>query len=95
MKSMLESVGSIARKVGRNMAELAGNHQVIAITHLPQIASLAHAHYVVEKQVSQGRTTTQIRRLEREESLEQVAMLITGEEVTDAMRQSARELMNH
>ncbi len=87
--------GSIARKVGRSMAELAENHQVIAITHLPQIASLAHAHYVVEKQVSQGRTTTQIRRLKREESLEQVAMLITGEEVTDAMRQSARELMNH
>ena len=82
--------GSIARKVGKSMAELARNHQVIAITHLPQIAALAHAHYVVEKRVSEGRTITRIRRLDSEESLEQVAMLITGAEVTDAMRQSAR-----
>jgi len=81
--------------VGRSMAELARNHQVIAITHLPQIAALAHAHYVVEKRVSEGRTITQIRRLGSEESLEQVAMLITGSEVTDAMRQSARELMKN
>lgn len=87
--------GSIARKVGRSMAELARNHQVIAITHLPQIAALAHAHYVVEKRVLEGRTITQIRRLDSEESLEQVAMLITGAEVTDAMRQSARELMKN
>lgn len=87
--------GSIARKVGRSMAELARNHQVIAITHLPQIAALARAHYVVEKRVSEGRTITQIRRLDGEESLEQVAMLITGAEVTDAMRQSARELMKN
>lgn len=85
--------GSIARKVGRSMAELAGEHQIIAITHLPQIAALANAHYVVEKRISGGRTTTQIRRLDVDESLEQVAMLITGVEVTDAMRQSAKELM--
>ncbi len=87
--------GSIARKVGRSMAELARNHQIIAITHLPQIAALAHTHYVVEKRVSEGRTITEIRQLDSEESLEQVAMLITGAEVTDAMRQSARELMKN
>ncbi len=86
--------GSIARKVGNRMADLAQSHQIIAITHLPQIAALANAHYVVEKRVSDGRTTTQIRQLRDEEPLEQVAMLITGAEVTDAMRQSARELMN-
>lgn len=86
--------GSIARKVGESMANLARYHQIISITHLPQIAALAHAHYVVEKQVSDGRTITQIRRLKEEEALEQVAKLITGAEVTDAMRQSARELMN-
>ena len=89
--------GVIARKVGESMAELARHHQIVVITHLPQIAALAHAHYVVEKCTSDGRTTTQIRRLRDEESLEQIAMLITGAEVTDAMRQSARELMkvNH
>ena len=89
--------GAIARKVGVSMADLASSHQIIAITHLPQIAALAHAHYAVEKCVSDGRTATQIRKLGEEESLEQVAKLITGAEVTDAMRQSARELMetNH
>ena len=85
--------GSIARKVGKSMADLARHHQIIAITHLPQIAALAQAHYVVEKPVVKGRSTTQIRRLGHEESLEHVAMLITGAKVTDAMRQSARELM--
>ena len=85
--------GSIARKVGKSMADLARHHQIIAITHLPQIAALAQAHYAVEKSVVKGRATTQIRRLGREESLEHVAMLITGAEVTDAMRQSAKELM--
>ncbi len=86
--------GSIARKVGESMADLARHHQIIAITHLPQIAALAKAHYVVEKPVVKGRATTQIRRLGPEESLEHVAMLITGAEVTDAMRQSAKELMD-
>ena len=86
--------GSIARKVGNSMADLARHHQIIAITHLPQIAALAQAHYVVEKRVVEGRAATQIRRLGHEESLEHVAMLITGEEVTDAMRQSAKELMD-
>ena len=85
--------GSIARKVGKSMADLARHHQIIAITHLPQIAALAQAHYVVEKPVVKGRSTTQIRHLGHEESLEHVAMLITGAEVTDAMRQSAKELM--
>ena len=85
--------GSIARKVGKSMADLARHHQIIAITHLPQIAALAQAHYAVEKRVVKGRAATQIRRLENEECLEHVAMLITGAEVTDAMRQSAKELM--
>ena len=86
--------GSIARKVGNSMADLARHHQIIAITHLPQIAALAQAHFVVEKRVVKGRAATQIRRLGHEESLEHVAMLITGAEVTDAMRQSAKELMD-
>jgi len=85
--------GSIARKVGRCMADLALHHQIITITHLPQIAALAHAHFVVVKQVSDGRTTTKIQQLSEEESIEQVAQLITGADVTDSMRQSARELM--
>ncbi|MCY4001062.1 MAG: DNA repair protein RecN [Bacteroidetes bacterium] len=86
--------GSIARKVGKCMADLALHHQIITITHLPQIAALAHTHFVVVKQVSDGRTTTMIQKLSKEDSIEQVAQLITGAEVTDSMRQSARELMD-
>jgi len=85
--------GAIARKVGSCMADLANHHQIITITHLPQIAALAHAHYIVEKQVSDGRTKTHIRQLSNDESVEYIAKLITGGEITDAMRESARELM--
>ena len=85
--------GSIARKAGQRMADLARYHQIIAITHLPQIASLGQAHYTVEKQIDKERTVSRIRRLNDDERLEYVARLLTGTEVTEAMRASARELM--
>ena len=85
--------GSIARKVGKSMAELGRYHQIIAITHLPQIAALGQVHFTVEKHVKGGRATTHIRRLAAEERAEHVARLFSGLEVTDAMRASARELM--
>jgi len=85
--------GSIARKVGESMASLGRHHQIIAITHLPQIAALGQTHFTVEKQVVAGRARTHIRRLADEERVEHVARLFSGAEVTDAMRASARELM--
>jgi len=66
---------------------------VIAITHLPQIAGLADAHYVVEKKGEGRRTVTRVRRLELEERVTEVAKLLSGEEVTQAGIDSARELM--
>ena len=85
--------GGIARKVGRSMHDLASYHQIIAITHLPQIAALGDEHFRVTKQVTDGRTVTQIERLEEEKQAAQVAALIGGEEVTGAALESARELM--
>ncbi|MDE2956801.1 MAG: DNA repair protein RecN [Bacteroidota bacterium] len=85
--------GTTARKVGHAMADLARYHQIIAITHLPQIAALGQAHYTVEKHPKAGRTVSQIRRLTEEERLEHLARLLTGTEVTDAMRESARALL--
>ena len=85
--------GRIARKVGKSMAALGRYHQIIAITHLPQIASLGQAHFTVEKRVDGGRTRSYIRRLDDEERAEHVARLFSGAEVTDAMRASARELI--
>ena len=85
--------GSIARKVGENMKDLARYHQIVAITHLPQIASLGDIHFRVSKSVNEGRTRTQVKRLSGEEHAVQVATLISGDEVTEAAMESARELI--
>lgn len=85
--------GVIARKVGESLYDLARYHQIIAITHLPQIAALGDTHFVVRKVVTEGRTKTQIQRLEDDERTAQVASLISGADVTEAAMESARELM--
>lgn len=85
--------GSMARKVGESMHDLADYHQIIAITHLPQIAALGDIHFLVEKYVDAGRTKTRIRRLSEEDRAAHVASLISGTEVTEAALESARELM--
>lgn len=85
--------GAVARKVGESMHDLAHYHQIIAITHLPQIAALGDVHFVVEKVVEGNRTKSKIRRLTDTERAEQVAALMSGTEVTEAALESARELM--
>ncbi len=85
--------GRIAQAVGRSMKKLSQFHQLIAITHLPQIAGFADAHYVVEKVESNKRSVTRLRRLDEQEQIAEVARLISGEEVTEAGMASARELI--
>ncbi len=85
--------GRIAQAVGRSMKKLSQFHQVIAITHLPQIAGFADTHYVVEKVDSNKRSVTRLRRLDEQEQIAEVARLISGEEVTEAGMASARELI--
>lgn len=85
--------GAIARKVGETMHELAHYHQIITITHHPQIAALGDVHFEVSKYIEDGRTKSHIRRLDEEERAARVASLISGEEVTEAALESARELM--
>ena len=85
--------GPIARRAGESMHRLAQYHQIIAITHLPQIASLGDVHFSVEKDVADGRTRTHIRRLSEEERAEAVALLLAGDDPTEAALQSARELI--
>src|SRR5690606_22518523 len=85
--------GPIARRAGESMHRLAQYHQIIAITHLPQIASLGDTHFVVEKTVEEGRTKTRIRRLEEAERAEQIALLLSGDAVSEAALRSARELI--
>lgn len=85
--------GRIAQAVGKSLKNLSDFHQVIAITHLPQIASLGDAHYVVEKRVKKERAVTSIRQLQLDEQVREVARLMSGAEVTEAGLAGARELM--
>jgi DNA repair protein RecN (Recombination protein N) len=85
--------GRIAQAVGKSLKNLSQFHQIVAITHLPQIASLADTHFVVEKTESHGRTTSQLRKLTDEECIKEVAKLMSGEEITEAGLEGARELM--
>ncbi|MCX6149162.1 MAG: DNA repair protein RecN [Ignavibacteriales bacterium] len=85
--------GRVAQKVGLNLKSLASFHQIIAITHLPQIAGLADHHYGVEKIQNEERVTSSIRKLSKEERVREVAKLLSGEEITTASLKSAKELM--
>jgi DNA repair protein RecN (Recombination protein N) len=86
--------GAIARKVGAAMKKLAANTQIIAITHLPQIAGAGDAHLVVEKRVHDGRTTASARALDGDDRAHEVARLLAGDTVTEAAVRSARELLS-
>ncbi|MBE0644088.1 MAG: DNA repair protein RecN [Bacteroidetes bacterium] len=85
--------GGIARKVGEAMRKLARAHQIVAITHLPQIAGVGSAHLKVEKNVRNGRTATRVIALSAEDRVHEIARLLSGEKITDAALQSARELI--
>jgi len=68
--------GKIAQKVGNTLKELSKYHQIIAITHLPQIASLADSHYSIEKISKKDRVISSIKKLDEEEQVKEVAKLI-------------------
>jgi len=85
--------GRIAQAVGRSMKKLSQFHQVVAITHLPQIAGFADTHFVVEKTESNKRSHTSMRKLDDDERITEVARLISGAEVTETGLESARELI--
>ncbi len=85
--------GRIGQAVGLSLNKLSKYHQIVAITHLPQIAALGTTHLAVEKAEQNKRTVTRLRKLDGEERVREVAKLLSGAEVTDAGLKSARELM--
>ena len=85
--------GAVASKVGQSLHELAANHQIVAITHLPQIAVQGDTHFVVEKYVEGDRTKTRVQRLVENQRAEHLAGLMAGADITDAALQSAQDLM--
>lgn len=85
--------GEIAIKMAQMMLEMAKNHQVITITHLPQIAAKGQSHYFVFKDESSEVTTSQIRKLSHEDRLNEIAEMIGGKQASSNAFDSARELM--
>ena len=84
--------GRTAEKVGEKLQKIAKNHQVILITHLPQIAAKADHHFLIEKTVEDGATHTGIHPLAEKESIEELARLLGGDEISEASLENAREL---
>ncbi|UCE42266.1 MAG: DNA repair protein RecN [Candidatus Aminicenantes bacterium] len=87
--------GKTAEFVAQKLQNLADHHQVICITHLPQIASFAAHHYRIDKQVKKDRTFTIVKELSFEERVQEIARLLTGSRVTDTALKNAREMLIH
>jgi DNA repair protein RecN (Recombination protein N) len=85
--------GAVAERVGATLASLAEHHQVLCITHLPQIAAHAAIHFVVRKREQAGRTVTSVELLGTNERVDEIARMAGGEKVTEATRKHARELI--
>lgn len=85
--------GDIAARMGRMMGDISQNIQVIAITHLPQVASLASSQYKVYKEDTDDSTTTRIVALTPDERVEQIAAMLSGDHVDEAARANARSLL--
>ena len=84
--------GKTAWKVSQKLGELSKAHQIICITHLPQIAAMADTHFMIEKGLDEGRTVTRIFSLSEEESTKELSRLLGGEKVTEATIQNALEM---
>ena len=85
--------GATAERVGDKLQEIAEGGQVICITHLPQIAARAHQHYRVEKQVSDGRTRTEVVRLDPRRRVEELVRMVAGSDVRGTAEAFAREML--
>jgi len=85
--------GRAAEAVGSKLKELGAHNQVLCVTHLPQIASFADHHLVIEKQESGGRTRTTIRQLDAKERKEEIARMLSGAKLTDASLKHAEQML--
>ena len=84
--------GRTAQKVAEKMALIGGCHQVICISHLAQIAAMADTHYLIEKNNEDAHTATTIYALDEEQSVQELARILGGAQITDAVMDSAREM---
>ena len=84
--------GKTAWKVSEKLGILGKNHQVVCITHLPQIAAMSDVHFLIEKSAKKDRTVTTIKKISEEDDLRELARMLGGAEITEAALQNAREM---
>lgn len=87
--------GKTAEFVAHKLRQLSRSHQVICITHLPQIASFATHHYKIDKKIAQERTFTSVRKLSQKERVTEIARLLSGTRITETTLRNAREMLSH
>ncbi|MCB0745515.1 MAG: DNA repair protein RecN, partial [Ignavibacteriae bacterium] len=85
--------GRIAQKVGKILRDLSASHQIISITHLPQIAACANHHYSVQKETNSDRVVSLIKKLNEDEKVVEIAKLLSGEKITQSNLDAAKELL--
>ena len=85
--------GGVAAVMGQRLQALGQYHQVFCITHLPQIASHGHAHFLIEKSMENERTVTQVRELDHADRQEEIARMLGGLEITPSVRKTAAEML--
>jgi DNA repair protein RecN (Recombination protein N) len=87
--------GKTAEFVAQKLKKLSTRHQIICITHLPQIASFASYHYKIDKKVNRERTFTTVKKLSFEERVKEIARLLAGSRITETTLKNAREMLEH
>ena len=85
--------GRVAEIVGKKLKQVAGHHQVISVTHLPQIAAMADVHFVVQKAVEKGRTFTRVKELSERDRVAELARMLGGVKITEQTRKHAEEMI--
>jgi DNA repair protein RecN (Recombination protein N) len=86
--------GDVAQKIGALLQKMGTHFQLLAISHLPQVAAKASHHFKVEKEIIGNRTETKVKSLEMEERIEEIARLMSGENITPAAMETAKSLMH-
>ncbi len=87
--------GGVAEIVGRMLSELGSRHQVMCVTHLPQVAASAHHHWRVSKHMNEGGAVSAVVRLGDQERVEEIARMLGGVKITETTRKHAAELLDH
>lgn len=85
--------GRVAESVGLKLKELAKNHQVLCVTHQPQVAALADRHFLVIKEMAENKTKIRVELLKEKEKIEELARMLTGAQITDTARKHAKEML--